>query len=58
MAMQELEHAGNLHEFAMEDVSMLEKVYPEIPDDMMGAWEKSHSEYVEKASWVKQMLSM
>lgn len=58
MAMQELEHANNLHDFAMEDISLLEKVYPEVPDDMMNTWEKSHSEFVEKTAWVKQMLSM
>ena len=58
MATQELEHASNLHEFATEDIESLERVYPEIPNDMMEAWDKSHKEYVEKVAWVKQMLSM
>ena len=58
MAMQELEHATNLHSFAMEDIEVLESVYPEIPQSMMDTWEKSHTEYVEKMAWVKQMLAM
>ena len=58
MASQELEHATNLHEFAIDDINVLEKTYPDIPDDMMNNWEKSHNEYVEKMAWIKQMLAM
>ena len=58
MSMQELEHAMNIHKFAVEDIEVLEKVYPDIPEDMMNSWNKSHNEYVEKTAWIKQMQSM
>ena len=58
MSMQELEHAFNIHKFAVEDIEVLEKVYPDIPEEMMDKWNKSHNEYVEKTAWIKQMQSM
>ena len=58
MSSDELRHAMNLHTFAMEDVNALEKVYPDIPEDMMKAWTDSHNQYVEKVAWIKQMQSM
>ena len=58
MSMQELNHAMNLHEFAVADIEQLEKVYPEIPEKMLDAWDKSHNEFVEKTAWIKQMQSM
>jgi hypothetical protein len=58
MSMQELNHAMNIHQFATEDIEQLEKVYPDIPQDMMDKWTKSHNEYVEKIAWIKQMQSM
>ena len=56
--MQELQHAMNLHTFAVEDIEQLEKVYPEIPEKMMDAWDKSHNEFVEKTAWIRQMQNM
>lgn len=58
MSIQELGHAMNIHQFAAEDIDALEKVYPDIPEDMMNKWTKSHNEYVEKVAWIKQMQSM
>lgn len=58
MSMQELNHAMYLHQFAMEDIERLEKVYPDIPQDMMDKWTHSHNEFVEKTAWIRQMQSM
>ena len=58
MSVQELEHSSRLHQYAAEDIEQLKSVYPEIPPSMMEKWEKAHSEYVEKAAWIKQMQSM
>jgi hypothetical protein len=58
MSIQELGHAMNIHQFASEDVSTLEKVYPDIPEDMMNKWTNSHNEFVEKTAWIKQMQAM
>ena len=58
MSMQELGHAMNLHEFAVQDIEELKKVYPEIPSDMMDKWDKAHVDFVEKAAWIKQMQAM
>ena len=58
MSMQELNHAMNLHEFAVQDIEQLKTVYPDVPVDMQDAWDRSHIEFVEKAAWIKQMQSM
>ena len=58
MSIQELNHAFNIHQFAVEDIEALEKVYPDVPEAMMDKWNKSHNEYVEKTAWIKQMQSM
>lgn len=58
MSIQELGHAMNIHQFAAEDIEMLEKVYPDIPEDMMDKWLKSHNEYVENVAWIRQMQNM
>ena len=58
MSSHELGHAMNIHKFCVEDIEKLEKVYPEIPQDMMDKWTKSHNEYVEKTAWIKQMQNM
>lgn len=58
MSMQELSHAMNLHQFAMEDIEELEKTYPDIPEEMMKKWEESHNEFIEKVAWIKQMQNM
>ena len=58
MSIQELGHAMTIHQFASEDIEALEKVYPDIPEDMMDKWNKSHNEYVEKVAWLKIMQNM
>lgn len=58
MSTQELEHATKLHEMAVQDIEQLKTVYPEIPNKMMDAWQKSHADFVEKAAWIKQMQAM
>lgn len=58
MATQELQHAYNLHDVAMQDIEQLKNTYPEIPNGMMEKWEKAHSDYVERVAWVRQMLAM
>ena len=58
MSAQELGHAGNLHEFAVQDIENLKRVYPDIPQDMLDKWEHSHNTFVEKAAWIRQMQAM
>ena len=58
MSMDELGHAMNLHQFAVEDIAILEKSYPEVPEKMLEAWDKAHKEFVEKTAWIKQMQTM
>jgi hypothetical protein len=57
MASDELRHAGYVHEFAVAEIDALSKVYTP-PVEMQKKWEESHKEYVEKAAWIRQMLSM
>lgn len=57
MAQDELKHAGYIHDRAVAEIEELEKVYTP-PEDMMEKWEHDHKKYIEKAAWIKQMLSM
>lgn len=57
MADDELKHARYIHDMAVAEIEQLEKVYTP-PESMREMWEKSHREYVEKAAWIKQMLTM
>lgn len=57
MAEDELKHAGYLHEYAVEEIEQIKKVF-KAPDDMVEKWDKAHKAYVTKAAWIKQMLSM
>jgi vacuolar-type H+-ATPase subunit D/Vma8 len=57
MATDELRHAGYVHEFAVNEIENISKVYTP-PIEMQKKWEESHKEYVEKAAWIRQMLSM
>ena len=58
MSVQELGHAMRLHEYAVQDIEQLKTVYPDVPQKMLDAWEKSHVDFVEKAAWIKQMQAM
>ena len=58
MSMQELNHAMTLHDMAVQDIEALKSVYPDIPQKMQEAWDKSHVDFVEKTAWIKQMQAM
>ena len=57
MAQDELKHANYIHERVVGEIEELRKVYTP-PEDMMQKWESDHKKYIEKAAWVKQMLTM
>lgn len=57
MAQDELDHAQRLHTMAVQEIKALEKIYT-APADMQAVWDASHKTYVEKAAWIKQMLSL
>ena len=57
MAQDELKHANYIHERVVAEIDELKKVYTP-PEDMMQKWESDHKKYIEKAAWVKQMLTM
>lgn len=57
MANDEIKHAGYLHDLAIQEIETLSKVYTS-PVEMQEKWDKEHKEYVEKAAWVKQMLTL
>lgn len=57
MASDELKHATFIHEWAIEEIDQLSKVYTP-PVGMQEKWDKLHREYVEKTAWIKQMLAM
>ncbi len=57
MAADELSHATILHDVATAEINQLKTVYT-APPAMQEAWDRSHVEYVDKAAWVKQMLTM
>ena len=58
MSIAELGHATKIHQYAVQDIEKLRAVYPEIPQDMMDKWERSHKDFVEKTAWIKQMQAM
>ena len=58
MSTQELGHAMNLHEMAVQDIEQLKSVYPDIPQEMLDKWSHAHVDYVEKAAWIRQMQAM
>lgn len=57
MANDELHHATIIHEFAVEEIEALRKVYTP-PTNMLEKWDKAHKEFVERVAWIKQMLNM
>lgn len=57
MSNDELKHAMYLHDIAVAEIEELNKVYTP-PADMQEKWDKSHKQYVEKAAWIKQMLTL
>ena len=57
MSQEELKHAGYIHDRVVADIEELRKVYTP-PQDMMDKWDVDHKKYIEKAAWIRQMLSM
>lgn len=57
MAYDELNHAMTLHDYAIEQIQSLNRVYT-APQKMQEKWDKSHAKYVEKTAWIRQMLDM
>lgn len=57
MAQDELKHAGYIHDRVVEEIEELQKVYTP-PEEMMEKWNSDHKKYIEKAAWIKQMLTM
>ena len=57
MSNDELKHANYLHEAAVVEIEALKKVY-KPPIEMEKKWEEAHAQYAERASIIKQMLTM
>ena len=57
MAQDELKHADYIHDRVVDEIETLQKVYTP-PEEMMEKWESDHKKYIEKAAWIRQMLSM
>lgn len=57
MANDELRHAMYLHDYTVQEIESLKKVYTP-PVEMQEAWDKAHAKYVEKVAWIKKMLEM
>ena len=56
-ANDELKHANYMHELAVGVIAKYrERMTP--PQNMLEKWDKAHAEYIEKAAWIKTMLSM
>lgn len=57
MAQDELKHADYIHERAVSEIEELRAIYTP-PEEMLEKWESDHKKYIEKAAWIRQMLSM
>ena len=57
MSQDELKHAGYIHDRVVGEIEELRKVYTP-PEEMMEKWDSDHKKYIEKAAWIKQMLTM
>lgn len=57
MALDELKHAGYIHERVTTEIETLKRVYTP-PTEMMEKWEMDHKKYVEQTAWIKQMLAL
>lgn len=57
MASDELNHAMTVHEFAVQDIEQLSKVYT-APVEMLEKWEHAHKIALEEVALIKQILSM
>ena len=57
MANDELKHALNIHDEAVDEIRKLSEIYTP-PASMQEAWDLTHKEYIEKTAWIKTMLQM
>ena len=57
MTNDELKHTGYLHDKAVQEIEKISKVY-KPNEEMEEKWEKCHKRFVEKTSWIKQMLTL
>lgn len=57
MAEDEISHAIAIHALAAEEIEKINKVY-KAPEEMLKKWEEKHKKYVDKAAWIKQMLTL
>lgn len=58
MATDELKHAGYLHEMVVSLINKIKSSGIQYPQEMEEKWKSVHAEYVDKAAWVKQMLTL
>lgn len=58
MASDELKHAGYLHEMVVSEINKIKSTGIQYPAEMEERWNTVHKEYVDKAAWVKQMLTL
>lgn len=57
MAEDELKHAEYIHEYAMMEINRIGTIF-KAPEDMQKKWDEAHKCYVEKAAWIRLMLTM
>ena len=57
MANDELKHADYIHERVVAEIEELRETYTP-PQNMLDKWNEDHKKYIEKAAWIRQMLSM
>lgn len=57
MAEDELRHSEYIHELAVKKIQELKSIMTP-PAKMLERWEAAHVNYVDKAAWIKQMLSL
>ena len=58
MASDELKHAGYLHEMVVAEINKIKASGIKYPESMEERWKTVHAEYVDKAAWVKQILTL
>ena len=57
MATQEMNHATTMHDIAVKEIEKVSAVF-NAPAEMREKWDKSHSEYIQRAARIKSMINM
>ena len=57
MANDELNHSITIHDVAMKEIEKISSVF-NAPPEMREKWDKSHSDYIQRAARIKSMLGM